>query len=392
VNDPVPARAIDAAAEAQPSYAGRTRNTQLEFEAILANATLGIAFTREKRLYLCNPRFAQILGYEPHELIGQLGEVVYVSRESYEALGRIAVPILASGRQLDVEWEFRRKDGSIFVARVIARSMSDQSTQQGTVWIVEDVSERRRHADEVARLLREQEAILGTTSVGIVFVKDRRVVRCNTRYEQMYGYQPGELDGELTRILYPNEEEYEAAQAGYAGFARGLPARRIGLRMRKDGSTFWNRADGRAVDPQNPGRGAVWTVEDVTEQRRAEEELQRVMAEQQALIDNVSVGIAFRRDRRTVRCNRRAARRATSTSPRRNSSRRAASTASSTTASPTCATSGCGARTARVSGAASPGARCSRATRRRATCGSSPTSRRSTPPRSACSARSPSRS
>jgi PAS domain S-box-containing protein len=201
VNDPVPARAIDAAAEAQPSYAGRTRNTQLEFEAILANATLGIAFTREKRLYLCNPRFAQILGYEPHELIGQLGEVVYVSRESYEALGRIAVPILASGRQLDVEWEFRRKDGSIFVARVIARSMSDQSTQQGTVWIVEDVSERRRHADEVARLLREQEAILGTTSVGIVFVKDRRVVRCNTRYEQMYGYQPGELDGELTRIL-----------------------------------------------------------------------------------------------------------------------------------------------------------------------------------------------
>ncbi|HEY2338391.1 MAG TPA: EAL domain-containing protein [Burkholderiales bacterium] len=305
MNDPVPARAIDAAAEASPSYAGRTRNTPLEFEAILANATLGIAFTREKRLYLCNPRFAQILGYEPHELIGQLGEVVYVSRESYEALGRIAVPILASGRQLDVEWEFRRKDGSIFVARVIARSMSDKSTQQGTVWIVEDVSERRRHADEVARLLREQEAILGTTSVGIVFVKDRRIVRCNGRYEQMYGYQPGELDGELTRILYPNEEEYEAAQAGYAGFARGIAVRRVGLRMRKDGSTFWNRADGRAVDPQNPSRGAVWTVEDVTEQRRAEEELQRVLAEQQALIDNVSVGIAFRRDRRTVRCNRR---------------------------------------------------------------------------------------
>ena len=49
----------------------------------------------------------------------------------------------------------------------------------------------------------------------------------------------------------------------------------------------------------------MWTVEDVTEQRRAEEELQRVLAEQQALLDNVVVGIAFSRERKVVRCNRR---------------------------------------------------------------------------------------
>jgi diguanylate cyclase (GGDEF)-like protein/PAS domain S-box-containing protein len=288
-----------------PSYAGRTRHTLLEFEAILANATLGIAFTRERAFFLCNPKFAEMLGYAPDELIGQPGEVVYASNESYGALGRIAVPILQSGRQLDVEWEFRRKDGSTFIARVIARAISEKNTQQGTVWIVEDISERRRHADEAARLLREQEAILGTTSVGVVFVKDCRIVRCNRRYEQMYGYEPGEIDGQPTRLLYPDEAEYDAAQSGYANFARGQAARRVGQRRRKDGSTFWVRADGRAVDPQNPQRGAVWTVEDVTEQLRAEEELQRVLAEQQALIDNVSVGIAFRRHRKTVRCNRR---------------------------------------------------------------------------------------
>jgi diguanylate cyclase (GGDEF)-like protein/PAS domain S-box-containing protein len=301
---PVAGLTADPTLEQQPpSYAGRTRHTQLEFEAILANATLGIAFTRERVFTLCNPKFAEMLGYAPDELIGRPGEVVYVSPESYAALGRIAVPILSTGRPLDVEWEFRRKDGSSFIARVIARAISDKNTQQGTVWIVEDISERRRHADEAARLLREQEAILGTASVGVVFVKDRRVVRCNRRYEQMYGYGPGELDGQLTRILYPNDAEYEAAQAGYPNLARGETVRRIGQRLRKDGSTFLNRADGRAVDPANPQRGAVWTVEDVTEQRRAEEELQRVLAEQQALIDNVSVGIAFRRNRKTVRCN-----------------------------------------------------------------------------------------
>ena len=306
MNDPAVPGGDPVTLEQPPaSYAGRTRHTQLEFEAILANATLGIAFTRERRFFLCNPKFAAMLGYEPEELIGQPGEIVYASAESYQALGRIAVPILSTGRQLDVEWEFRRKDGSTFVARVIARSLSEKGAGQGTVWIVEDISERRRHADEAARLLREQEAILGTTSVGVVFVKDRRIVRCNRRYEQMYGYEPGELDGKPTRILYPDDAEYQAAQDGYGALARGETTRRVGLRRRKDGSTFLDRADGRAVDPRSPQRGAVWTIEDVTEQRRAEEELQHVLAEQQALIDNVAVGIQFSRERKTVRCNRR---------------------------------------------------------------------------------------
>jgi diguanylate cyclase (GGDEF)-like protein/PAS domain S-box-containing protein len=309
VNDPKPLRAAfvesPPAAEVGTAYAGRTRYTQLEYEALLANLSIGIAFTRERRFFLCNPRFAEMFGYAPDELIGMPGETVYPSRESYLALGQIATPILAAGRQLDLEWEVRRKDGSSFLCRLIAKTIDPSNTQQGTVWIVEDITERRRHADEIARLLREQEAILGTASVGIVFVRDRRLVRCNRRYEEMYGYGPGEMDGQPASIIYPGAADFEEGKSVYEALARGQTSRRVGLRRRKDGSTFWNRADGRAVDPQNPHKGSVWTVEDITEQRRAEDELQRVLAEQQALLDNVVVGIAISRERKIVRCNRR---------------------------------------------------------------------------------------
>ncbi len=200
----------------------------------------------------------------------------------------------------------RRKDGSTFLCRLIAKAIDPANTQQGTVWIVEDITDRRRHADEVARLLREQEAILGTASIGIVFVKDRRIVRCNRRYEEMYGYAPGELDGKPTSMLYAEPERARRGRRrSTSSCARGQTARRVEQRRRKDGSMFWTRADGRAVDPQNPLKGSVWTVEDITEQRRAEDELQRVLAEQQALLDNVVVGIAFSRERKIVRCNRR---------------------------------------------------------------------------------------
>jgi diguanylate cyclase (GGDEF)-like protein/PAS domain S-box-containing protein len=285
-------------------YAGRTRYTQLEYEALLANASIGIAFTRDRRFFLCNPKFAEMLGWQPEEMIGQSGEIVYPSRESYAALGQIAVPILSSGRQLDVEWELRRKDGSTFLGRVVAKAIDPSNTQQGTVWIVEDITERRRQADEVSRLLREQEAILGTASIGIVFIKERRIVRCNRRYEEMYGYAPGEMDGQPTSIVY-TDPEIARADGVYETLARGQTSRRVELRRRKDGSTFWNRADGRAVDPQEPHKGSVWIVQDVTEERRAEDELQRVLAEQQALLNNVVVGIAYSRERKIVRCNRR---------------------------------------------------------------------------------------
>jgi diguanylate cyclase (GGDEF)-like protein/PAS domain S-box-containing protein len=292
---------------AQPpaSYAGRTHYTQLEYEAVLANASIGIAFTRDRKFFLCNPKFADMFGWKPEELIGQPGEVVYPSRESYDALGRIAVPVLSAGKQLDLDWEVRRKDGSSFIARIIAKSISSADPRRGTVWIVEDVTAARRHGDEVARLLREQEAIFETASIGIVFVRDRRVVRCNARFEQMYGYAPGELAGKPTSVLYASEEDHRKVEEAYVQFRSGIPYQGVGARKKKDGSLMWVRAVGRAIDPRDPHRGSVWTNEDITEQQRASEQVEQLLAEQDALLNNVVVGISFARGRKLLRCNRR---------------------------------------------------------------------------------------
>ncbi|MDH5210926.1 MAG: PAS domain-containing protein, partial [Betaproteobacteria bacterium] len=278
------------------SYAGRTRFTQLEYEAVLANAWIGIAFTRDRKFFLCNPKFAEMLGWKPEELIGQPGEVVYPSTESYEALGRIAVPVLEAGKQLDLDWEVKRKDGSTFLARIIAKSISVDDPRRGTVWIVDDVTAARRHGDEVARLVREQTAIFETASIGIVFLRDQKVVRCNTRFEQMHGYAPGELIGKPTSIYFASDEDERRLPEIYARLRSGQQVDEVVTRLRKDGSTFLVRAVGRAIDPSDPKKGAVWITEDITDQHRAEGVLQRVLAEQEALLNNVIVGISFARD------------------------------------------------------------------------------------------------
>src|SRR3954462_11073921 len=192
MNDPTPVRGIEAMLESPPaSDAGRTRYTQVQYAGLLANATLGIAFPRGRTFFLCNAERAEMFGWGPEELIGKSGEVIYPSAESYAALGRIAVPILSAGRQLDLEWEMRRKDGSTFLCRLIAKAIDEQNARHGTVWIAGVVTDKRRHADELGRVLREQAAILGTACIGIVFIKDRKIPRSSRRYEQMYGYGPG---------------------------------------------------------------------------------------------------------------------------------------------------------------------------------------------------------
>jgi len=289
----------------EASYAGLPRDAQSEYKAILANASIGIAFTRDRKFFLCNTRFAEMLGWAPEELIGQGGDVVYPSRESYEALGSLAVPVLGAGKQLDIEWEIRRRDGSTFPCRLIAKAINPASTQQGTIWIAEDITERRRRADEVARLLREQEAILNTASIGICFVRERRVVRCNRRFEELHGFGPGELIGRSTEELYISEDAFRRAGEGYAVLAADRSYVNIAQMKRKDGTHYWSRMTGSAIDADHPERGSVWLAEDITDQKRAEEELQRVLAEQRALSNNVVVGIAFVRDRRVARCNRR---------------------------------------------------------------------------------------
>lgn len=291
-------------AEQPPAgYSGRTRYTHLEYEAVLANASIGIAFTRDRRFFLCNPRFAELFGWEPDGLIGQPGEIVYPSRESYDALGRVAVPLLTGGGQLDTEWEMRRRDGSTFLCRLIAKAIDPENTQQGTIWIAEDVTERKRAGDEIERLLREQRAIFDTASIGIVFLRERRIVRCNRRFEDLFGYTPRESPDSVFQTLFRSEEEFDALGSLYARLRAGDAYRSERMLTRMDGSRFWCGISARAVMPSEPEQGTVVLFEDITERKQADESVQRLLKEQDALLENAMIGIVFVQNRHVMRCN-----------------------------------------------------------------------------------------
>ncbi len=136
-----------------------SERARMEREAILDNASVGIAVTRERRFVLANRCFEDMFGWPAGQLLGQPGRVVWGSEQVYAELGSVIGPALARGEPVEVERVGSRRDGSTFLARVHGRAIdSAHPAQGGTVWIVEDVTERRQFEQTLARARDDAEA------------------------------------------------------------------------------------------------------------------------------------------------------------------------------------------------------------------------------------------
>jgi diguanylate cyclase (GGDEF)-like protein/PAS domain S-box-containing protein len=127
----------------------------LELRAILENATVGILFTRNRLLVRANPLFAQMFGYAENGFAGLPGRALYPSDAAYEALAVEAGPVLSAGLPFRTEAEMRRQDGSLFWCRLSAKAIDPRHPQEGTIWIMEDVT-RERSAREALALAHEE--------------------------------------------------------------------------------------------------------------------------------------------------------------------------------------------------------------------------------------------
>ena len=54
----------------------------------------------------------------------------------------------------------------------------------------------------------EQQAILKNVQVGVVFIRERVIQLVNRHAEHIFGYQPGEMHGHLSREIFLSDEQF----------------------------------------------------------------------------------------------------------------------------------------------------------------------------------------
>ncbi|MEJ6001609.1 PAS domain-containing hybrid sensor histidine kinase/response regulator [Paucibacter soli] len=149
-----------------------SERTRLVHAAILENASIGITLTRDQQFVQVNKLVEDMFGWPDGSLLGQHGSVVWPSVADYAAVGAELGPRLASGEQVETERMMRRRDGSTFLCRLLARAVDpNHPSRGGTIWILEDVTEKRRveaalaqAKDEAQAASRAKTAFLANTS------------------------------------------------------------------------------------------------------------------------------------------------------------------------------------------------------------------------------------
>lgn len=253
--------------------------TLLEQQAIFDAASTGIVMIQHRTIGRCNRRLDEIFGYRPGEQRGQSTRIWYPDDAAYDTAGTEIYAILERG-EIDVrEMEMVRKDGSSMWCRIASRAFNPDNLEDGLVALIEDITQERANAQALSNAYAQQEAIFQTASSGISLIVDRRIVRGNRRLHELFGWPDGDLIGKPTDLWFPDTNRNKLRRKEVAAqLWKGHISRREEQLQRKDGSLFWARMTGVAVDWHHREKGTVWIIDDITEEHLLVEEMARARA------------------------------------------------------------------------------------------------------------------
>jgi diguanylate cyclase (GGDEF)-like protein/PAS domain S-box-containing protein len=132
--------------------AARVTNDELlgKMQAVMSHAPVGIAFIRFGRFELVSDQFCRLFGYERERAQGLASHVLCPSREDYEDFYTTAATAFMDGRSCDEERQLIRDDGTLFWAHLQGAPIRIGDSSAGTIWIFTDITERRRHREELS--------------------------------------------------------------------------------------------------------------------------------------------------------------------------------------------------------------------------------------------------
>ena len=137
------------------------------------------------------------------------------------------------------------------------------------------------------------EAIFRNTPVAICHLRNRVIRRCNTRYEELFGYGRGELDKQSVRVHYPSDDSFATIGEKYGHFfERHHTFKDERPFVRKDGTLIWCIVSGTLLDPTEPKLGSIWVVQDISEHIRLEEELKADVEKLEILVQQRTVELS----------------------------------------------------------------------------------------------------
>ena len=121
----------------------RLQGVLVQMAAVLDNAEVGIALTRDGRFELVSRQFCLTFSYQREQVVGQSTRLIYPSDDAYDAMSARARPAFMEHGMFDGEVELQRANGQAFWARMRGRAVLPGDRSKGTIWVFTDITAER---------------------------------------------------------------------------------------------------------------------------------------------------------------------------------------------------------------------------------------------------------
>lgn len=251
--------------------------SEQKYRILFEGSRDGIVFiSPEGKLIECNESFLKMTGYSSSELRTMDFYKITPKRwHEWKIDEVIEKQLKARGFSDTYEKEYIRKDGTTIPVEVTAYRITTKDNRL-LYWIVaKDISERRKHRRELDHSRDMMQKILKASSVGLSYAVNRKIIWANEAMEELFGYSKDEYRHKDTRMLYPSDDEYR--RVGKIVFDKIKNKEVVKLNatfIRKDGSLFYGRYKINYIEPENPEKGVIASIIDITDLIKSQRDLE----------------------------------------------------------------------------------------------------------------------
>jgi PAS domain S-box-containing protein len=298
------------AGEGRPAtQSGKDRPSEGEFSALVENTPDVIArFDRNLRHLYVNRAVTTLTGHQPDFFLGKTNRELGMPAHLVSLWEETAKRAFATGEPQEVEFEFTGPASAhprCFHSRLIPERDAHGSVAT-LLAIATDITERKNIENELRQQKKLLDAILDNLPVGLSIkdAKTLRYVRRNNFAEKLTGYSHDNYLGKTICEVRPGSEDLHRADllALSTRAMVDMPNNRI---ITKSGEVRWQQARKVPIFGEDGEPLLVVTIsDDITEHKRADDDLREQKQMLDAIIDNLPVGLAIK-DAKTLRIVRR---------------------------------------------------------------------------------------
>lgn len=242
-----------------------------------SNPEPALYYDKENRIININPRFTELFGYTPKEMIGKKIDegMIYPANKIKE--GKILTQKAFNGFS-DYETIRKKKDGTLVPVIISTAPVVIDKSPQGTIALYRDITERKKSEDTLQKSQQELANIFKNIPQAVVYLDENSNIKdISPRFTKLFGYTLVEIKGKNINegIIHPpgkieegNNLDKTALSEGYFNYES--------IRKKKDGTLFPVSISGSNIVIDGQLKGIIGTYFDITERKKMEGELEKL--------------------------------------------------------------------------------------------------------------------